>query len=403
MVARVRGRLLLGTALALGVLLCAAGSASAAATAQPRIIGGQPADIGTYPYQVRISITGIGECGGVIRDPTHVLTAGHCASESGLTFLPQQFQISYGSSTRGASERTTGVASVSVPPQYLAGDSTYDAAVLTLPQALTGYGAAGVNGIPFATGPELTDAIRAGGGAVATGWGLTTENGSTSNQLEAVTLPLRGDDVCQAFFGPAYSADRMVCAGGAGTAPANNPDTCQGDSGGPLALSTSQGLKLVGLTSFGNGCGEASAPAAYTQVSNFELCAFLGGGAACDAAPVVAPRVVRDTTKPSARVSKVSCKRRRCTFHVHTSDNSGHVASIRMRLYRNVRSCKTVRGKRRCKTVKRSRKLSAKRITGGFSATSKLSVARYRLDAIATDTARNASKTARKRFRVKKT
>jgi hypothetical protein len=390
-------RALVGVALA-AAGLCAAGPASAAV--QPRIIAGTNA---SAPYQVRVD-SFLGECGGVIRDATHVITAGHCASQNGVVLPALTLSVHYGSTDRtdNSAARTAGVSAVTAPAKFLAGDGTYDAALLTLSAPMNGFGGATVNAIPFAGSAAVNAAIAAGGSAFATGWGLTTEAGSQPQQLQGVDIPLRPDAACSSFFGSAYSPERMVCAGG-GSAAANNPDTCSGDSGGPLALNVGGSFQLAAITSFGQGCGEQNAPAAYTDVANYEICPVLGGGAACDKPPVVTPRVVPDTTRPSARVSKLSCKRRRCTFHVRTSDNSGHVASIRMRLYRNVRTCRRVHGKRRCHTVKRSRRLHAKRIKGGFSATAKLAVARYRLDAIATDAANNRSGTARKRFRVKKT
>jgi hypothetical protein len=396
MVARVRSRSLLGTALTLGVLLCAAASASAASTVQPRIIAGGNA---TAAYQARVD-SFLGECGGVIRDSTHVITAGHCASETGVPLPAAALTVHYGSSDT-TQQQQVGVSGVTIPSQYQAGDRTYDAALLTLSAPLNGFGSATVNSIPFAGSAAVNAAVAAGGSAFATGWGFTQSNvQSQPQQLQGVNIPLRPDSACSVVFGASYSPERMVCAGG-GSAPANNPDTCNGDSGGPLALDVGGSLKLAAITSFGDATCGSQDPAAYTDVDNFEICAVLGGGSACD--PVPAPRVVPDTTRPTARVSKVSCRRRRCTFHVRTSDNSGHVASIRMRLYRNVRTCRTVRGRRRCKTVRRSRRLGARRIAGGFSATAKLAAARYRLDAVATDAAHNASGTARRRFRVKKT
>ena len=291
---------------------------------------------------------------------------------------------------------------VTMPSQYQAGDRTYDAALLTLSAPLNGFGSATVELHPLR---RLGRGQRGGRGwwlGVRHGLGLHPEQRAVAAATAAGgEHPRCGPTAtCSAVFGASYSPERMVCAGG-GSAPANNPDTCNGDSGGPLALDVGGSLKLAAITSFGDASCGAQDPAAYTDVDNFEICAVLGGGSACD--PIPAPRVLPDTTRPTARVSKVSCRRRRCTFHVRTSDNSGHVASIRMRLYRDVRTCRTVRGRRRCKTVRRSRRLGARRIAGGFSATAKLAAARYRLDAVATDAAHNASGTARRRFRVKKT
>lgn len=347
-----------------------------------------------------------GQCGGSILDATHVVTAAHCVTDETLGRSPvaPSKVIVFSGSADQTQQQQVGVVGVQPASQYLAGDNSYDAALLTLAApGIPGYGGATANRVALATTTELAGAIAAGQSGFATGWGVEAEGSmATRRFLKGVPLPLKPDSTCQARYGAQFSAERGVCAGG-GSAPADNPDTCQGDSGGPLTIVAGGQTKLAGITSFGEGCGRPDTPGIYTEASNPEICALLGGGAECltNPAPKAAP-AVGDTTRPTARLSKLSCKKRKCTFHVRTSDNSGTVKSLRMRLYRNVRSCRTMRGKRRCRTVKRSRKVAAKRIRGGFSGSAKLAVARYRLDAIATDAARNSSKTVRKRFTVKK-
>lgn len=53
--------------------------------------------------------------------------------------------------------------------------------------------------------------------------------------------------------------DNMICAGRLGI---GGRDACSGDSGGPLVINNT----LIGITSWGKGCGEPKFPGVWTRV-----------------------------------------------------------------------------------------------------------------------------------------
>jgi len=89
-----------------------------------------------------------------------------------------------------------------------------------------------------------------------------TEDYLSTGLLHKIDLPVVTNKVCQqsSVFNISPS---MICAGG-------NPgaDTCYGDSGGPLL--DKQSRKIIGITSFGEGCAIEGKFGVYTRVSLFK-------------------------------------------------------------------------------------------------------------------------------------
>ncbi|MCX4904895.1 serine protease [Streptomyces sp. NBC_00878] len=231
------------------------------------VIGGYPVEISESPWTVALSSrdrfggTRAGQfCGGVVIGPSTVLTAAHCLSEEVLGAPPGQVRDLRVIAGRGdlLSDGGTEIAvrDTWINPRYDSYTNAGDFAVLTLAEPLA------ASSVIRMAGPGSA-AYEPGTGAVVYGWGDTTGGGDYATSLRAARVQVLPDALCEkAYPGNAdgrYLAGSMLCAGER----AGGRDACQGDSGGPLVA---QG-ELIGLVSWGSGCGRAGSPGVYTRVS----------------------------------------------------------------------------------------------------------------------------------------
>ncbi|KAI8043954.1 hypothetical protein M5D96_000102, partial [Drosophila gunungcola] len=96
------------------------------------------------------------------------------------------------------------------------------------------------------------------------GWGRTSEGGELPSIVNQVKVPIMSITECR---NQKYKSTRitssMLCAG------RPSMDSCQGDSGGPLLLSNGVKYFIVGIVSWGVGCGRDGYPGVYSRVSKF--------------------------------------------------------------------------------------------------------------------------------------
>lgn len=101
--------------------------------------------------------------------------------------------------------------------------------------------------------------IGPGAHVTVTGWGRTSEGDAaalSATLLEADLETLDCDSVAN-YRG--HVTNFMLCAGAPGK------DSCQGDSGGPLVLTFGEPV-LVGIVSWGAGCGNPGQPGVYVRI-----------------------------------------------------------------------------------------------------------------------------------------
>ncbi|MFF8827802.1 serine protease [Streptomyces sp. NPDC015131] len=238
------------------------------AAADSVVVGGQPVEAADSPWAVALSSrdrfggTRAGQfCGGVVVAPTKVVTAAHCLGSSVLGTDAKELNdlkvIAGRTELRDAGGREIPVTAAWISPAYDATTQAGDLAVLTLASALpaTYVIKAARRGDP---------AYRAGTSASVYGWGDTTGSGSYAYALRRAGVRVLPDEVCAKAYPPdasggGYLPATMLCAGD----PDGGKDACQGDSGGPLVA----GGRLIGLVSWGSGCGEPGSPGVYTRVS----------------------------------------------------------------------------------------------------------------------------------------
>ncbi|ALV32857.1 serine protease [Streptomyces sp. CdTB01] len=269
------------------LVLAAAATAIPLLSAAPApadvVVGGFPVDISQSPWTVALSSrdrfggTRAGQfCGGVAIAPTTVLTAAHCMGEEVLGTPPNRARdlkvITGRTDLLAERGREIAVRDVQVNPGYDSATNAGDFALLTLAEPLPG---SPVIAMAAAGDP----AYRPDTDAVVYGWGDLTGGGDYARTLHAARVRVLPDAQCEkAYPGRdegTYVAGSMLCAG----EPQGGRDACQGDSGGPLVA---QG-KLIGLVSWGSGCGRAGSPGVYTRVS--EVVRALGAAPGASGAP----------------------------------------------------------------------------------------------------------------------
>ncbi|XP_017345311.3 tryptase isoform X3 [Ictalurus punctatus] len=226
-----------------------------------KIVGGENAGPGSWPWQVSFQTSGSHFCGGSLINQNWVLSAAHCfqsiTAPKITIYLGMENLIDPNRSQRSTSN-------IIIHQEYNDDTLTNDIALVQLSSSvnLTDYV------MPVCLAASRSS-FPGGTNVWVTGWGKTSSTNLLLPQtLQEVQVPIVSNSKCKNAFTSGLVTDNMMCAGLA----QEGKDICQGDSGGPLVVKFNGTWIQAGIVSFTSdkGCAVPGIPGVYTRVSKYQ-------------------------------------------------------------------------------------------------------------------------------------
>jgi secreted trypsin-like serine protease len=238
-----------------------------------KIINGYDADIAEHPWQVGVLVASIPDnmyaqfCGGALISKTWVLTAAHCVAPRQNN--PNQLEVLRGTDRLNFGGLRVPVLRVIPHKDYEPKTKDNDIALLLIEDIPLLPTETTFSKLPIELASTMVEQelILKNVDLTITGWGNIYDWGVKSPRLMKTSVPIVPIDTCTAFdsHGKKKITSSMFCAG----FDTGGTDACEGDSGGPSTYVMSGKFFLVGIISWGEGCGDPRKYGVYTRVAPF--------------------------------------------------------------------------------------------------------------------------------------